>query len=101
VTRLREVVRDGLLALTTGGVDAGAVAVAMKEATAAPSRALRLVDLDLEGALAAAMAPRPREAWIVRPDGHLAAVVPDPAQPSVAAATRRAVGYCAVTARSA
>jgi 3-(3-hydroxy-phenyl)propionate hydroxylase len=39
------------------------------------------------------MAPRPREAWIVRPDGHLAAVVPDPAPPSVAAATRRAVGY--------
>jgi 3-(3-hydroxy-phenyl)propionate hydroxylase len=93
VTRLREVVRDGLLALTTGGVDAAAVAVAMKEATAAPSRALRLADLDVEGALAAAMAPRPREAWIVRPDGHLAAVVPDPAQPSVAAATRRAVGY--------
>ena len=86
-------VRDGLLALTTGGVDAAAVAVAMKEATAAPSRALRLADLDVEGALAAALAPRPREAWIVRPDGHLAAVVPDPAPPSVAAATRRAVGY--------
>jgi 3-(3-hydroxy-phenyl)propionate hydroxylase len=93
VTRLRELVRDGLLALTTGGVDPGAVAVAMKEATAAPSRALRLADLDVEGALAAAIAPRPREAWIVRPDGHLAAVVPDPAPPSVAAATRRAVGY--------
>ncbi len=92
VTRLREVVRDGLLALTTGGVDPDAVAVAMKVATAAPSRALRLADLDVEGALAAAMAPRPREAWILRPDGHLAAVVPDPAPPSVAAATRRAVG---------
>jgi 3-(3-hydroxy-phenyl)propionate hydroxylase len=93
VTRLRELVRDGLLALTTEGADPGAVAVAMKEATAAPSRALRLADLDVEGALAAAMAPRPREAWIVRPDGHLAAVVPDPDAPSVAAATRRAVGY--------
>jgi 2-polyprenyl-6-methoxyphenol hydroxylase-like FAD-dependent oxidoreductase len=92
VTRLREVVRDGLLALTTDGVDVGAVAVAMKEATAAPSRVLRLADLDTDGALAAAMAPRPREAWIVRPDGHLAAVVPDPSQPAVAAATRRAVG---------
>jgi 3-(3-hydroxy-phenyl)propionate hydroxylase len=93
VTRLRELVRDGLLALTTEGVDPGAVAVALKEATAAPSRALRLADLDVEGALASAVAPRPREAWIVRPDGHLAAIVPDPAPPSVAAATRRAVGY--------
>jgi 3-(3-hydroxy-phenyl)propionate hydroxylase len=93
VTRLREVVRDGLLALTTDGVDAGAVAVAMKEATAAPSRALRLADLDVEGALAAALAPRRREAWIVRPDGHLAAVVPAPTPRSVAAATRRAVGH--------
>jgi 3-(3-hydroxy-phenyl)propionate hydroxylase len=92
VTRLREVVRDGLLALTTDGVEVGAVAVGMKEATAAPSRALRLADLDTDGALAAAMAPRPREAWIVRPDGHLAAVVPDPSPPAVAAATRRAVG---------
>ncbi|HEU4397877.1 MAG TPA: pentachlorophenol monooxygenase, partial [Actinomycetota bacterium] len=80
-------------ALTTEGVDPGAVAVAMKEATAAPSRALRLADLDVEGALAAALAPRRREAWILRPDGHLAAVVPNPAAPSVAAATRRAVGY--------
>jgi 3-(3-hydroxy-phenyl)propionate hydroxylase len=92
VTRLREVVRDGLLALTTDGVDPGGVAVAMKEATAAPSRVLRLADLDVEGALAAAMAPRPREAWIVRPDGHLAAVVADPTPPAVAAVTRRAVG---------
>jgi pentachlorophenol monooxygenase/3-(3-hydroxy-phenyl)propionate hydroxylase len=93
VRRLREVVRDGLLALTTEGVDPGAVAVAMKEATAAPSRALRLADVDAEGVLAAALAPRPREAWIVRPDGHLAAVVADPHPPAVAAATRRAVGY--------
>jgi pentachlorophenol monooxygenase/3-(3-hydroxy-phenyl)propionate hydroxylase len=38
------------------------------------------------------MAPRPREAWIVRPDGHLAAVVADPTAAAVAAATRRAVG---------
>jgi 3-(3-hydroxy-phenyl)propionate hydroxylase len=93
VTRLREVVRDGLLALTTDGVDPAAVAVAMKEATAAPSRALRLADLDVEGVLAAALAPRPREAWLLRPDGHVAAVVADPDPSTVAAATRRAVGY--------
>jgi 3-(3-hydroxy-phenyl)propionate hydroxylase len=93
VTRLRELVRDGLLALTTEGVDPAAVAVAMKEATAAPSRALRLAEVDAEGVLAAALAPCPREAWLVRPDGHLAAVVAgiDPA--AVAAATRRAVGH--------
>jgi 3-(3-hydroxy-phenyl)propionate hydroxylase len=91
VTRLREVVRDGLLALVTEGVDPDAVAVAMREATAAPSWALRLADLDVDGTLAAAIAPRPREAWILRPDGHLAAVA-DPAPSSVAAATRRAVG---------
>jgi 3-(3-hydroxy-phenyl)propionate hydroxylase len=92
VTHLRELVRDGLLALTTDGVDPGGVAVAMKEATTAPSRVLRVAEIDVEGALRAALDAGPGEVWILRPDGHVAAVLADPDPSAVAAATRRAVG---------
>ncbi|HEX8133937.1 MAG TPA: pentachlorophenol monooxygenase, partial [Actinomycetes bacterium] len=92
VTHLRQLVRDGLLALTTDGVQAGDVGVAMQKATTAPARVLALAAIDVEGALTAALDARPREAWILRPDGHVAAVLSDPDPPAVAAATRRAVG---------
>ncbi|MFI9380761.1 FAD-dependent monooxygenase [Kutzneria sp. NPDC052558] len=70
VTRLRQLVRDGLLALTVDEVD-----------PAAPVRTLRLPPdvLDI----------RPGETWLLRPDGHIAAVVTSPE--ALAAAARRAL----------
>jgi 3-(3-hydroxy-phenyl)propionate hydroxylase len=92
VTRLREVARDGLLALVGDGVDPGTVAAGLKAATEAPARVLRLAAVDSQGALAAALDVGEREAWLVRPDAHLAAVVAEPQARSVAGAARRALG---------
>lgn len=75
VMRLRQLVRDGLLALTTDGVDAHETAVVLKEATDAPTRVLRLADIDPGGTLTAALSARLGETWLVRPDGHVAAVI--------------------------
>ena len=92
VSRLRELVRDGLLVLTTGGVDAAAVAAEVKETTEAPYRVLRLGEIDAEGAVAAALGARLDEAWLIRPDGHVAAVLTAPDRHVVRTATRRALG---------
>jgi 3-(3-hydroxy-phenyl)propionate hydroxylase len=92
VRRLRQLVRDGLLVLTTDGVAPDVVAAALDESTAAPQRVLRLADIDVDGAVKSALAARPREAWLIRPDGHVAAVLADPTPPAVAIAVRRLLG---------
>lgn len=91
VCRLREVVRDGFLALCGTGVDVAAVARVMAEVTAAPSRALAVDEIDGEGVLLGALGTRPGETWLVRPDGHLAAVAHGSDQ--VAVALRRGLGW--------
>jgi len=68
-TRLRALARDGFLVI--GG-----------DASGVPS-------LPLDGPVAAALGARPGEVWIVRPDAHVAAVVPPD---GVAAALVRAAG---------
>jgi 3-(3-hydroxy-phenyl)propionate hydroxylase len=76
--RLRQVLRDGLTLLAAG--DAGAVPpdelrAAAARVTDAPVRVLSLPEVDVTGALAAALGAAPGEVWLVRPDGHCAAVV--------------------------
>lgn len=93
VTRLRQIVRDGVLALTTAGVDPAEVAVGLKAATGAPTEVLRAEDVDVEGALAEAFGMREGEVWLTRPDGHVAAVLPTPRPDEVAGAVRRALGF--------
>jgi 3-(3-hydroxy-phenyl)propionate hydroxylase len=88
--RLRDIVRDGLLALTCGRADAAAAALALKRAVDAPARALRLEDLDRQGHLREALGARDGEIWLLRPDGYVAAVARDTAE--VAPAARRALG---------
>jgi len=87
--RLRELVRDGLLVLTTEGVDASVVDAWVGEATDVPRRVLRLADLDPDGSLHAILDARPREAWLIRPDGHIAAVLGDAAPLAVRSAVDR------------
>ncbi|WP_433158756.1 FAD-dependent monooxygenase [Kribbella sp. CA-247076] len=77
-SRLRELVRDGLLLLTTTGT--------AELPTSAPHRTLSLTKLGVDPAILGA---RPGEAWLLRPDGYVAAVLPDPTPRSVAAAVRR------------
>ena len=77
--RLRELVRDGLLLLTTDPVQPGAF-------TTAPYRVVSLADLGLDHAVLGA---RPGEAWLIRPDGYVAAVLTDLSPRSLIAAVRR------------
>lgn len=91
-TRLREIVRSGVLVLTTEGVDAEVLGAPLSSATRAPSRVLDTTEIDVQGALAAAVDLRPGEAWVVRPDGHVAGVVRDPQPHTVVATVRRALG---------
>ena len=92
VIRLRQLVRDGLLMLTTDGVDSVAMSAAMGDSTAAPHQVVRLADLDVDGAVAAALATRPGEAWLIRPDGHVAAVLNEPTPDAVRIAVQRSLG---------
>jgi hypothetical protein len=92
INRVRELLRDGLTVLTTEGVDRIEVAAAVARATAAPVQLLGLDRIDVGGALASAMDARPNEAWLIRPDGHVAAVLPDPHEAELTVAVRRALG---------
>ena len=92
VSRLRQLVRDGLLILTTEGLAPGAVSAVVGESTAAPYRVIRLADIDVDGGVADALAARPREAWLIRPDGHVAAVLTDPTPHALRTAVQRALG---------
>jgi pentachlorophenol monooxygenase/3-(3-hydroxy-phenyl)propionate hydroxylase len=69
------------------------VAAAAAAATPAPAQTFPLAELDPDGTVRAALAAEPGEAWLVRPDGHIAAVLTHPTPASVAAAVRRAVGH--------
>ncbi|MFJ1759966.1 FAD-dependent monooxygenase [Amycolatopsis sp. NPDC088138] len=72
--RLRDLARQGFLLLTTPGADAPA--------------GMRSAEIPVGCALGA----RPGEAWLVRPDAYVAAVLPDPTAPEVAIALRRGSG---------
>lgn len=71
--RLRDLARQGFLLLTTPGVD---------------PEGMRSAKIPVGGALGA----RPGEAWLVRPDAYVAAVLPGPTAPEVAIALRRGSG---------
>ncbi|HEY0696551.1 MAG TPA: FAD-dependent monooxygenase, partial [Micromonospora sp.] len=109
VSRLREIVRAGILVLTTGdaaaaeataivaaeavaSTAAGAATYHADHATRAPVRALAIPEIDPTGLLTGAFDARPGEAWVIRPDGHLSAVVPADDASALAAAVRRALG---------
>ncbi|MGW4421417.1 FAD-dependent monooxygenase [Streptosporangium sp. NPDC004631] len=77
VRRLREIVRGGLLVLLEEGLDAEEVHLAVKEATDVPLQVHAIRDLG-GGVLSGALRSRPGEAWLIRPDGHVAAVLWQP-----------------------
>ena len=79
--RLRELVRDGLLLLTTSSV----------ELDAGPHRVPSLTELSLNelGLDDSVLGARPGEAWLIRPDGYVSAVLTDLSPRSLRAAIRR------------
>jgi pentachlorophenol monooxygenase/3-(3-hydroxy-phenyl)propionate hydroxylase len=52
-----------------------------------------VLGLDRAGALAPALGAEPGEAWLIRPDAHIAAVLPAATPERLATAVRRALGY--------
>jgi hypothetical protein len=62
-------------------------------ATPAPVTTLHLDDIDTTGALRRALTPEPGQVWLVRPDAHVAAVVPGTDPEAVRAAVRTALGH--------
>jgi pentachlorophenol monooxygenase/3-(3-hydroxy-phenyl)propionate hydroxylase len=93
VARLREIARDGLLALTSAEVDARATEAVLRDAVASPCHAYSIREIDIGGQLEDALDARMGETLLIRPDAHLAAIVPSSAGPqAIAAAARRAVG---------
>ncbi|MGH3682703.1 MAG: hypothetical protein ACRDT2_20925, partial [Natronosporangium sp.] len=113
--RLRDLSRDGLLVLVTEDVDqAGVTTVAAASAVTqgrgrltagyaplrplaagAPCRVHALPELDPDGTVRTMLATRPGEAWLIRPDGHIAAVLTDPGPAAVTAAVHRVLGHSA------
>jgi 2-polyprenyl-6-methoxyphenol hydroxylase-like FAD-dependent oxidoreductase len=92
IRRVRELLRDGLTVLTTSGVDRIEVAATVARATGAPVQLFGLDRIDVDGALAGAMDARPGEVWVIRPDAHVAAVLPDPHAAELTRAVQRALG---------
>jgi pentachlorophenol monooxygenase/3-(3-hydroxy-phenyl)propionate hydroxylase len=97
VTRLREIARDGLLALTSVEVDARATEAVLRDAVASPCRAYSIREIDAGGELEDVLGARAGETLLIRPDAHLAAIVPGVDWQAIAAAARRAVGIAADT----
>ena len=89
VVRLRQLAREGVTVLV--GDDAEVpVLPAFGDL---PVAVHRIRDLDPTPILREALGARPDEIWVLRPDGHVAAVVTDPAQvaPAVARVLARSV----------
>ena len=96
VASLRRLSRDGVLVLAAPGALAAASAGEAEAMVAAlgpiPVRVVEMAELSPE--LPGLLATRDGEWWVVRPDGHLAAVVTELS--GLSAALRRAVGLGAI-----
>jgi 3-(3-hydroxy-phenyl)propionate hydroxylase len=88
-SRLRDIARDGLLLLVADDVAPAAVQAFAAGLTAVPVRTVALRTLTRNGRLAAMLGVQPGEAWVVRPDGYIAAVVPAADRAIVAGAILR------------
>ncbi|MEV0197715.1 FAD-dependent monooxygenase [Nonomuraea sp. NPDC050691] len=93
VTRLRQLCRDGLLVLFTEGCDREPLAAAARAAVRAPVTVVALEEVDPGGDVRKALEARPCEAWLVRPDAHIAAVLTAPDPAALARAARRSLGH--------
>jgi hypothetical protein len=79
--------------LTRRANDAAAAANAARAAITGPVTAHSLDVIDHTGALSRALGASDDSVHIVRPDGHLAAVLPRLEPESIAAAMQRVTGY--------
>ena len=104
--RLRQIVRDGLLAIVGNDVDPNPVAGTLAQAaeavidnhglakgrTLTPVRAQRAASLDPSGALERALGIGRTDVWLIRPDGHLAACLASDESTTLHRAVTQALG---------
>jgi hypothetical protein len=81
-SRLRDIVRDSILVLVADDVVPNVVHACAAGLTTVPVRTVALRTLTPNGRLAALLGAQPGAAWVIRPDGHIAAVVPAADEPS-------------------
>lgn len=91
--RLRQMCRDGFLVLLGEMCDSGLFKQFWGREKSAPLAVRELAEIDASGRLAEALGVGPGEAWVIRPDAHIAAIVPRAGAESVAAAVSRACGF--------
>ncbi|HEU0042869.1 MAG TPA: FAD-dependent monooxygenase, partial [Jiangellaceae bacterium] len=91
VTRVRQMCRNGLLALAGSATNIAECRTALATALPAgtPARVVLLNDVDTDGVLRSALRAADDEIWLVRPDAYIAAIVHTPEYLAVAA--RRAL----------
>ena len=75
VVRLRRLAREGITVL----VGDGAALPDLPDLGDVPVAVHRIGDLDPNGLLHQALGARDDETWVLRPDAHVAAVLPEPA----------------------
>ena len=82
--RVRALARQGMLVLVGADLEAEAVAAALADIKC-PLTVLSLPLVDPDGSVAAAFDAKPGEAWVIRPDAHIAAVATSVAEAADAA----------------
>ncbi|MFI9590068.1 FAD-dependent monooxygenase [Nonomuraea sp. NPDC052265] len=90
--RLREFCRDGFLVLLGDMCDSSLFVQVLGKVIMAPLAVRELTEMDATGSLAERLGARPDEAWVIRPDAHIAAIIPRGGPDEVAAAVSRACG---------
>ncbi|MGA5762765.1 FAD-dependent monooxygenase [Nonomuraea bangladeshensis] len=90
--RLRESCRDGFLVLLGEMCDSSLFVQVLGKVTTAPLAVRGLAEMDGTGSLAERLGAGPDEAWLIRPDAHIAAIIPHAGPESVAVAVSRALG---------
>ncbi len=91
-TRLRRLLGRSFVLLTARAATASVAVRAAAAAVGAPVTGYALDDIDVRGALGNALDATRDSIHLVRPDGHLAAVLPEFDPDGLAAALRRALG---------
>src|SRR5579859_473646 len=92
-TRLRRLLGKSFVLLTARSATAHAARLAATSGTDAPVATYALDEIDLGGALARALDATQDSVHVVRPDGHLAAVLPEFEPADLVAALHRAMGW--------
>ncbi len=94
-TRLRELVRSGVTVLTGAGVEPVNLGAVLADAIGGPLLVVPVADLDaslsVERGVRDELGVAADEAWVIRPDGYVAAVVPLAASSEGQAAVRGAL----------